>query len=106
MRLSLRIGSAAVLILLAVVLFTRHYSPPGEVANFPWRFDTPSLRAAFRPQPAPAKGASRRKWGVGTAKTVALKYQTTPIEVPNEGIIVMGKLREEDTGWVSGELAE
>lgn len=103
MRLSLRVGSAAVLIILFLIVASRQYSSPGQSPQSFWHFDTTSFRSAFRPQFA---DAHRRKWGIGTGNTVALNYQVTPIEVPNEGIIVMGKLREEDTAWVSQELAE
>lgn len=105
MRLSLRVGSAAALIIFALVLLNRQFSAPGHSPQSFWKFDTTTFRAAFRPQP-PVQDASHRKWGVGTGNTIALSYQTTPIVVPDEGIIVMGKLREEDTAWVSQELAE
>lgn len=105
MRLSLRVGSAAALIILIIILANRQYAKPGHSPESFWRFDTTSFRSAFRRQP-PVQDANRRKWGVGTGNTVSLNFQTTPIDVPNEGIIVMGKLREEDTAWVSQELAE
>lgn len=105
MRLSLRVGSAAALIILILILASRQYAAPDQSPQSFWRFDTTTFRSAFRPQP-PAQDPNRRKWGVGTGNTVALDFQTTPIIVPDEGIIVMGKLAEEDTAWVSQELAE
>lgn len=102
MRLSLRVGSAAALIILTLFLFSRRLTAEQTPKSF-WRFDTTSFRAALRPQTQDVRG---RKWGAGTGNSAVLTFQTTPIEIPNEGIIVMGKLREEDTAWVSAELAE
>lgn len=106
MRLAIRIGSAAVLIIISLLLLNRRYHAVDVPApkSF-WHFDTTTFRAAFHANP-PQQDSSRRKWGVGTGHTVSIDYHTTPIEVPNEGIIVMGKLRDEDTSWVSSELAE
>jgi hypothetical protein len=103
MRLSHRVGSAAALIILALFLLIRRLSAQESPKSF-WRFDTTSFRVALRPQPA--QEASHRKWGAGTGRSNVLTYQQTPIVIPDEGIIVMGKLREEDTAWVSAELAE
>lgn len=103
MRLSLRVGSAAALVIVGLILLSRRFGAIETPKSF-WRFDTTSFRAALRPRPQ--SDASRRKWGIGTGNTAVLTYQTTQIEVPNDGIIVMGKLREEDTVWVSAELAE
>ncbi|KAJ5378109.1 uncharacterized protein N7496_005518 [Penicillium cataractarum] len=103
MRLSLRVGSAAALIIVTLFLFSRRLTTEQTPKSF-WRFDTTSFRAALRPQPA--QDVRGRKWGAGTGNSAVLTFQTTPIEIPNEGIIVMGKLREEDTAWVSAELAE
>lgn len=103
MRLSLRVGSATALIILALFLLSRRYHAEDHIPRSFWTFDTTSFRAALRPQ---TQGAGPRKWGIGTTHPVELKYKTTQIVVPDEGIIVMGKLREEDTAWVSQELAE
>ncbi|KAJ5667743.1 hypothetical protein N7523_007459 [Penicillium sp. IBT 18751x] len=105
MRLSLRIGSAAVLIILGFILFNRRVLPKGPHPSSFWHFDTTDFRSVFHPRPS-TQDSSRRKWGSGTGHTVELTYQNTPIVVPDEGIIVIGKLREEDTTWVSQELAE
>ncbi|KAJ5152651.1 uncharacterized protein N7482_009129 [Penicillium canariense] len=105
MRLSLRVGSAAALIIFTLVLLNRRFDTGKQSPKAFWQFDTTSFRAALRPQSEQAH-AARRKWGTGTNNAAVLTYQNTPIEVPNEGIIVMGKLREEDTAWVSAELAE
>lgn len=105
MRLSLRIGSAAVLIIVGFLFFNRQVLPKSPHPSSFWHFDTTDFRSVFRPQPS-TQDPSRRKWGSGTGHTVELTYQNTPIVVPDEGIIVIGKLREEDTAWVSQELAE
>lgn len=106
MRLSLRIASAAVLIIIGLVVFTRQYPPePGQTPQSFWHFDTTSFRSPFRANP-PVEESHHRKWGVGTGKIAPANYLKTPIVVPDEGIIVIGKLREEDTAWVSQELAE
>ena len=107
MRPSLRVGLVAALIIFALVLINRqlhNVSNTQDTQSF-WHFDTTSFRAALRPQQVSQEGA-RRKWGSGTNHKIGLSYQTTPIEVPNEGVIVMGKLSHEDTAWVSAELAE
>ncbi|CAI7569515.1 unnamed protein product [Penicillium pancosmium] len=104
MRLAIRVGSAAVLIFFALVLLNNRYHPSRSPASF-WHFDTTSFRSALRPHTQTTTTA-RRKWGIGTDRTNGVTYQNTPIEVPNDGIIVMGKLRDEDTAWVSAELAE
>lgn len=103
MRLAIRVGSAAVLIVFALVLLNRRYHPERSPASF-WHFDTTSFRSALRPQSQVS--TTRRKWGIGTDRKNGVTYQNTAIEVPNEGIIVMGKMRDEDTAWVSAELAE
>jgi hypothetical protein len=102
MRLSLRVGAAAALIIVTLILISRRVGTEQTPKSF-WRFDTTSFRAALR---QPAHDVRGRKWGAGTGDSAVLTFQTTPIEIPNEGIIVMGKLREEDTAWVSAELAE
>lgn len=106
MRLSLRIASAAALIIFALLLINRNLHPDGEIPQSIWRFDTTSFRAALRQQQPTQDPPAPRKWGTGTGLRPSLNYQTTPIEVPNEGIIVMGKKQDEDTAWVSAELAE
>jgi hypothetical protein len=93
-----------VLIFFALVLLNNRYHPSRSPASF-WHFDTTSFRSALRPH-AQTTTTARRKWGIGTDRTNGVTYQNTPIEVPNDGIIVMGKLRDEDTAWVSAELAE
>lgn len=102
MRLSLRVASVAALILVAFFFLGRQLGGVQTPKSF-WRFDTTSYRASPRP---PQSDVSRRKWGLGTDKSNVLTYQNTPIDIPNEGIIVIGKRREEDTAWVSAELAE
>jgi hypothetical protein len=106
MRLSLRIGLAAALIIVALVLINRQLHTVGQAPQSFWHFDTTSFRAALRPPQQTTQDGIRRKWGSGSKKLLGLTYQTTPIEVPNAGVIVMGKLREENTAWVSAEVAE
>ncbi|KAJ5640160.1 uncharacterized protein N7484_008022 [Penicillium longicatenatum] len=106
MRLSLRIGLAAALIIVALVLINRQLHTVGQAPQSFWHFDTTSFRVALRPPQQTTQDGIRRKWGGGSKKLLGLTYQTTPIEVPNAGVIVMGKLREENTAWVSAEVAE
>jgi hypothetical protein len=105
MRLSLRVGAAAALIVLTIVLFNRSLRTEGEHLKDLLHFDTSSFKTAHRAKPEDDSN-SRRKWRVASDNKPALVYQTTDIQVPNQGAIIMGKLREEDTSWVSGELAE
>ncbi|KAJ5219611.1 hypothetical protein N7468_008815 [Penicillium chermesinum] len=44
--------------------------------------------------------------GTGSSNKVNLDWSKTPIEVPNEGVIVMGRMRDQDTAWVGAELSE
>lgn len=106
MRLAIRIASAAALIIFSLVFLNRRYTTiEVSVPKSFWHFDRATFRAAVNRNP-PQQDSSRRKWGVGTGHAVSVDYKTTQIEVPNEGIIVIGKLRDEDTSWVSSELAE
>lgn len=106
MRLSLRIGLAAALIIFALVLINRQLHTVGQAPQSFWHFDTTSFRASLRQPQQTTQDGIHRKWGGGSKKLLGLTYQTTPIEVPNAGVIVMGKLREENTAWVSAEVAE
>lgn len=106
MRLALRIGSAALLIIVSLYFFYRRsntliVSNPKSL----WHFDTTSFPAVFRANP-PEHDSSHRKWGVATDNMMSVQYQTTPVVFSNEGIVVMGKLRDEDTAWVPTELAK
>lgn len=106
MRLAIRILAAALLLFVSLFLLNRRYNAVEvPVPKSFWHFDTTTFRAAFNPNP-PKLDSSRRKWGVGTGHAMAVDYKTTQIQVPNEGVIVMAKLRDEDTSWVSAELAE
>lgn len=104
MRLSLRVSAAAALIILTLVLVCRNLKTKGESLQDIWHFDTGSFRTSLRPKPQP--DPSQRKWRVASDRKPALVYQTTDIVVPNQGAIVMAKLKEEDTAWVGAELAE
>lgn len=90
MRSSIRIGSAAALIIVALILI--YHSRHGDNA---WS-SSKSDSAAHK----------HRKWNIGTNTKAQLTYQTQLIDVPNIGSIIMGKLRTDDTTWVSAELAE
>ncbi|KAJ6153622.1 hypothetical protein N7470_006581 [Penicillium chermesinum] len=106
MRLSLRVGSAAVLIIIALFVINRNLPTVDQAPKRFWHFDTTSFRApTLRPQETPQE-AARRKWGTGSSNKVNLDWSKTPIEVPNEGVIVMGRMRDQDTAWVGAELSE
>lgn len=105
MRLSIRIGAATALIVLIIVLFNHSFRKEGEHLKDLLHFDTGSFRTALKPKPE-EDPSGRRKWRIASDNKPSLVYQTTDIQVPNQGAIVMGKLKEEDTSWVSGELAE
>ena len=105
MRLSLRVGAAAALTVLTIVLFSRSLRTEGELLKDLLHFDTGSFKTALQPK-VEDDSNPRRKWRVASDNKPALVYQTTDIQVPNQGAIVMGKLKEEDTSWVSGELSE
>lgn len=93
MRSSIRIGSAAALIIVALILI--YHNRHGDHALSLLKTDS-----------ALQQSSSHRKWNMGTNTKAQLTYQTRPIDVPNIGSIIMGKLRSEDTTWVSAELAE
>jgi hypothetical protein len=105
MRLSLRICAAAALIVLTIVLFNRSLRTESKHLKDLLHFDTGSFKNPLQPK-IEDESNPRRKWRVASDNKPALVYQTTDIEVPNQGAIVIGKLKEEDTSWVSGELAE
>jgi hypothetical protein len=106
MRLSLRIGAALALIIVTLVLVNRSLKPEAQSLQDLWRFDTAAFRAALKPKEPEEDPAARRKWRVASDNKPALVYQTTQIEVPNQGALVMAKLKAEDTSWASGELSE
>ncbi|KAJ5960710.1 uncharacterized protein N7479_007860 [Penicillium vulpinum] len=105
MRLSLRVSAAVALIILSLILVTRSLKTKGESIQDMLHFDTGSFRTSLRPKSRPDP-ASVRKWRVASDNKPALVYQTTDITVPNLGAIVVGKRKEEDTAWITGELAE
>lgn len=106
MRLSLRVGLATALIIFTLALINRQLHSVGQTPQSFWHFDTTSFRAALRPQSQLTQDPLHRKWGSGTGRESGLSFRLTNIEVPNEGVIVMGKLHDEDTAWPSAELAE
>ncbi|KAJ5550245.1 hypothetical protein N7535_001816 [Penicillium sp. DV-2018c] len=105
MRLSLRIGVAAALIILGFILLRRNFKTEGESLQDLWHFDTGSFRANLHPKHNQDPG-SRRKWRVASDNKPSLIYHNTDIVVPNSGAIVMAKLKAENTAWVSAELSE
>ncbi|KAA8650268.1 hypothetical protein EYZ11_006098 [Aspergillus tanneri] len=101
MRLSYRVGLAA-LFIFAIFLIKRHLDFlqddtraqsfwPLNINGNPGTHETPNGRASQGKEPL-----------IVTQPT----YETTPIIVPNDRVIVMAKLAAEDTSWVSIELAE
>lgn len=101
MRLSFRLASLALVLLVSLFLLSRHLDslPHSSIAR--------SSRA----------GAAKSRHVLTTLKTKlnfpessVLKIQpsreTTDIFVPNDHIVVMARLASEDVDWVSGDLAE
>ncbi|KAL5341020.1 hypothetical protein BJX70DRAFT_85524 [Aspergillus crustosus] len=101
MRLSYRIGVAALVISLLFLLGrVFHVGPQGPHSRKSWVFNVGS-------RPDPAELASwKSRWSIGESGVLPQTYDTTPIVVPNDRIIVMAKLSTEDTNWVSAELGE
>ncbi|PLB44894.1 hypothetical protein P170DRAFT_440099 [Aspergillus steynii IBT 23096] len=110
MRLSYRVGLAA-LFIFAVVLIKRHLdflqddTRPQSVWQLNLGGNSGSQQQEQQQQQAPNQGSN------GPAVNPPVKiaqptYETTPIIVPNDRVIVMAKLAAEDTSWVSNELAE
>lgn len=106
MRLSYRVGLAALLIF-GVVLIKRHL-------DF-FQDDTRSQSVlqlnvggnfGSQQQQTPAEPGSNGPVANPPVKIAQPIYETTPIIVPNDRVIVMAKLAAEDTAWVSNELAE
>jgi len=92
-----------VLIVVALVLIL--HSRRGDDGRSLLTIEKPNIRKVlvqgFRKLPS-----SGRKWSMGTKTKSQLTYQTQPIDVPNIGSIIIGKLSADDTSWVSAELAE
>lgn len=133
MRLSYRIGAAA-LIILAIILIKRHLDLVQDDARVQsgWSFSSFSAESAADGSSSSSNNVNSGNDGVSTPKNSkpiltgndksnsngktkgssddsAVSrplYETTPIIVPNDRVIVMAKLSTEDTSWVSNDLAE
>ncbi|PWY75430.1 hypothetical protein BO70DRAFT_318780 [Aspergillus heteromorphus CBS 117.55] len=128
MRLSYRVGAAA-LIIFAIILIKRHLDLIQDDAQVQsgWHFgsftgessDSSSSSSNGNTDTASTKPKSKPKltgdktpddYVNGNQKDDALAsrpvYETTPIIVPNDRVIVMAKLASEDTSWVSSDLNE
>ena len=110
MRLSVRIASATLLIL-AIFLIKRHLDglqDDARVQSAFWHWD-------FFKNPQSASPDHSNPPNPDIINQSALDepperppptYETTPIIVPNDRVIVIAKLASEDTSWVSNDLAE
>ena len=104
MRLSIRVGTAALLIL-AIFLIKRHLDTVQDdsrvsLSSF-WRFGGSSAGSDEVNQ-----GDQVDKTAMESDVIVPQTYETTPIIVPNDRTLVMAKLASEDTSWVANDLAE
>lgn len=101
MRLSYRIGAAGLLIT-SIFLLIRLFdlAPQVRRPRTLWSFNVGS-------RPDSSEIASwKSKWSKSESGVSPQHYETTPIVVPNDRIIVMAKLSTEDTNWVSADLTE
>lgn len=101
MRLSVRIGAAALIVCLIIVV-GRLFNVGPEVPRppAPWIFNVGS-----RPDPSELEKWKSR-WPQGESGVRPQHYDTSEIVVPNDRIIVMARKSNEDTSWVSADLAE
>lgn len=104
MRLSIRVGTAALLIL-AIFLIKRHIDTVQDDSRVPlssfWRFGGSSAGSDSGNQGAPVD-----KTAMESDVISPQNYETTPIIVPNDRALVMAKLASEDTSWVANDLNE
>ncbi|PIG81458.1 hypothetical protein AARAC_009767 [Aspergillus arachidicola] len=104
MRLSIRVGTAALLIL-AIFLIKRHLDTVQDDSRVPlssfWRFGGSSAGSDSGNQDAPVD-----KTAMESDVISPQNYETTPIIVPNDRALVMAKLASEDTSWVANDLNE
>ncbi|GIK07744.1 hypothetical protein Aspvir_003411 [Aspergillus viridinutans] len=113
MRLSYRVGSAALLIL-AFILIKRHLDTLQDDSHVPsfWQFSNVVGGGAAEPVATPDSKPENKKPQEtpvpAVEETIPIKqtYEITPIIVPNDRVIVMAKLSKEDTSWVSTDLNE
>lgn len=59
----------------------------------------PEEKGAGRPDTKPLS-SNRKVWNKKPM------YETTPITIPNDRVIVMARLKHEDTSWVRNDLGE
>ncbi|RAL12874.1 DUF3431 domain-containing protein [Aspergillus homomorphus CBS 101889] len=140
MRLSYRIGTAALLIV-AIILIKRHLDLVQDDSRVQsgWSFNgvsggegggpglsepvasdknqnnnnganTPAAKGGFSMvgdgKNGPSADHKNNEDDDGIALGSRPMYETTPIIVPNDRVIVMAKLAAEDTAWVSNDLAD
>ncbi|KAH8433797.1 DUF3431 domain-containing protein [Aspergillus melleus] len=112
MRLSYRVGLAA-LFIFAVVLIKRHldFLQDDTRPQSVWQLNlggNSGSQQQQQQQQQPQNPADQGSKGPVVNPPVKAQptYETTPIIVPNDRVIVMAKLAAEDTAWVSIELAE
>jgi hypothetical protein len=113
MRLSYRVGSAALLIL-AFILIKRHLDSLQDDSHVPsfWQFSSVVGAGAAEPVATPESKPGNKKPqetpvpAVDETLPIKQTYEITPIIVPNDRVIVMAKLSKEDTSWVSTDLNE
>ncbi|GFG20403.1 hypothetical protein IFM61606_00528 [Aspergillus udagawae] len=113
MRLSYRVGSAALLIL-AFILIKRHLDSLQDDSHVPsfWQFSNVVGAGAAEPVGTPESKPGNKKPqetpvpAVDETLPIKQTYEITPIIVPNDRVIVMAKLSKEDTSWVSTDLNE
>ncbi|KAE8151663.1 hypothetical protein BDV25DRAFT_89756 [Aspergillus avenaceus] len=103
MRLSIRVGSAALLIL-AIFLIKRHIDSIEDDLRIPlssfWRYSGSSTATSSSSQGEKASETT------DTINVPIQTYETVPIVVPNDRALVMAKLASEDTSWVANDLNE
>ncbi|KKK18104.1 hypothetical protein P175DRAFT_0502484 [Aspergillus ochraceoroseus IBT 24754] len=101
MRVSHRIGAAALLIIL-IFLIKRHLDSttdaPRPKTLWNYNVGSKSDNSEF--------DLWKSKWSASEAGVSRQEYETTPIVVPNDRVIVMARLSTEDTNWVSADLAD
>ncbi|EAW13505.1 DUF3431 domain-containing protein [Aspergillus clavatus NRRL 1] len=108
MRLSYRVGSAALLIL-TFFLIKRHLNTiqDDSLVQSLWQFTNVPEESLPEPVVTPASH-QEMIYATPTAgkEPSTPTFETTPIIVPNDRVIVIAKLSREDTAWVGIDLGE
>ncbi|KAF9894442.1 hypothetical protein FE257_007945 [Aspergillus nanangensis] len=109
MRLSYRVGSAALLIL-GIFLIKRHLDliqDDSRIQSF-WQFNYLGDSSHTDNSKNTVEGQTPFPSDTGRDSSHRARpiYETTPIIVPNDRVIVIAKLAAEDTSWVSNDLAD